>query len=250
MREFKAIALMIEGHSWMWADREELFLRLRPGSVPKSVHTAPRKTDVELIRAALGNNWSGPALPVAADRSTIGGVAVDVDTLRMVESHAQRDLTWRPWVDWLGATAPDGELVALWKMSEKQRILEVSFIARSGELWMTNGKFCMLATLPAEALDRVRATATDRPAVASAITKIIVKGASGTVVSCTRGQDGTAHVGSSRVPADQLDFIQGTHGMDLEWRWTGPLDPVVASKGGRVIAFVMPIPGMAAGGEG
>lgn len=227
---------LIEGDNYLW-------IRLNPGEIPADYHSEIDPESAAMLEA-IGQYTPKTWLPVErGDVTTIGGVTIDERLFAKMIDLAHPGARWCIWNDWLLAKNASGEAVVLWQMPTEAGLFEAFMLElEPGVFWAVSGKFCCRINPPKEHVATIRKSASKADNVRGRVLEMIAKARRGQLVQARR-EGSFGWIGTTMIPGKQLTMIEGNAGTgDLTWRWTGPLDPVVAFLGETPVGLVMPIP--------
>jgi len=243
------VAKRIEGALWVWIDGSGLLVRLRSDSIPEALIAPSDEGDAQFLCEAT-KDAARHAMPVTrGDSVTIGQMPVDGKLLDWIEE-LHGPVTWYPWADWLVGRAASGDVVAVWKIPEGYGAIEMIVLECEEAFWGCTKHFCIRLgfSMDPNQSAKLREAAWNNPDAVNHLAKLIRASAQGRVVSVSLDETRT-RIGSTVVPEDQIRHVEATWGKDLEWRWTGPFDPVVAYKHGKAVALIQPVVPQSAGGS-
>jgi hypothetical protein len=237
------VVVRVDGALWAWLVRDPLVgIRLPAGYAVPETHIQERDKDADdLVRQVDGFRPTIPtaALPVErGDVTTIGGMTVDTEALDAIES-LYPSIIWRPARRWLAGRTAEGELVAIWRMTENVTMTAFIVTEFEGQTWACNEHFCVRVQKP-EMLRQIRRR---QPADAAFVEKfkaMVGAGAGGMSVRVTLNRS-TVDIGPISVPAEQFRTIRSIAGPGLEWRATTSAAPAFGFRGGQPAALIMPL---------
>lgn len=214
---------------------------------PSALHANPQ---LDRWVAELRSGAAGPRLAVSFDESaqtaTIGGIAANYHGVRLVLSMWEgHPVHWHV----RGETAR-----ALWKgkaiaqvrledgvAAEVARVMEVD-----GRLWAATASMCMCVESERAEILRRGADAVQRTGKMIAQARALFAAPPGPRHEPKPDGDGV-WVGPARLQAMYHGSIEGRF-PGCAWHATGPVDPVKAVRGGKLVAVVMPAPLSVKGG--
>jgi len=235
------VVIRIDGALWAWIMRPPMVAIRLPASyaVPET-HIQEQDKDADDLVRSVDAHRSSIAVPlpvVRGDQVTIGGMAVDPSTLDAIEA-LYPTITWSAARRWLSGRSAEGELVAIWRMTENVTMTAFVVAAFNGEVWACNDHFCVRVHKP-EMLDQIRQRQSASVEFIQEFEALIRVGSAGTPARININRR-TVDIGPISVPMEQFRTIKSIAGPGIEWRTTSATAPAVGLRGGLPLALIMP----------